>query len=70
MLYATFKTQDFQTQEAYEIIGFLVRSVHGPEFSLTALLQGVLILRELYTSSFERKRQKAFIYRLSGVFSV
>lgn len=39
---------DFQTQEAYEIIGFLVRSVRGEEFSLTSLLQGLLVLKELY----------------------
>lgn len=29
-----------------------------------------LLYKMFYNSSFERKRQKAFIYRLSGVFSV
>ena len=36
--------------------------MHGPEFSLTALLQGVLILRELYTpkqSFWQRLRTKS-----------
>lgn len=60
--FAQYLAGHFQTQEAYEIIGFLVRSVHGPEFSLTALLQGVLILRELYTpkqSFWQRLRTKS-----------
>lgn len=39
----------FQTKESYEIIGFLVRCVHGDEFSLTSVLQGLLLLKELYT---------------------
>ncbi len=39
----------FQTKESYEIIGFLVRCIHGDEFSLTSVLQGLLLLKELYT---------------------
>ena len=39
-------------------------TVYGPMASFMTLLLSI------YISSFERKRQKAFIYRLSGVFSV
>ena len=52
----------FQTKEAYEIIGFLVRSTHGSEFSLTALLQGFLFLKGQYEEKikfWQRARKKA-----------
>ena len=38
----------FQTKEAYEIIGFMIRSVLGDEFSLTSVLRGLFLLEGLY----------------------
>lgn len=60
--FAKYLAMHFQTKEAYEIIGFLVRSTHGSEFSLTALLQGFLFLKGQYEEKikfWQRARKKA-----------
>ena len=51
----------FQTKEAYEIIGFMIRSVLGDEFSLTSVLRGLFLLEGLYRPKqhfWERLSQK------------
>lgn len=41
-------SEHFQTSQAYEIIGFLVRILQAEEFSLTAVLQGLLVLKQTH----------------------
>lgn len=60
----------FQTKESYEIIGFMIRCTHGDEFSLTSLLQGILLLKDLYAEKttvwkrwFQKKQQQSFVAR-------
>ena len=73
MLYATFKTQEvrmmvdeiFDFTEKFDTIIIVRPKYHEENYGNNK--KG---LERLKNSSFERKRQKAFIYRLSGVFSV
>ncbi len=50
-----------QTSKAYEIVGFLMRVIHGDEFSLPNVLQGLHALRQLYEKKpgfWERRRKR------------